>query len=125
MIQIDELVSLYIKLRDRRAKRKAEYELDDAKDKGFQEKIEAKLMAYFNETGVESARTDAGTAFKSVKISATVADRDSYMPWAIEHPEFLPSSVNKSAVEAYLESTGELPPGVNVSRVATINVRRS
>jgi hypothetical protein len=125
MIQIDELVSLYIKLRDRRAKRKAEYELDDAKDKGFQEKIEAKLMAYFNETGVESARTDAGTAFKSVKISATVADRDSYMPWAMEHPEFLPSSVNKSAVEAYLESTGELPPGVNVSRVATINVRRS
>jgi hypothetical protein len=125
MIQIDELVSLYIKLRDRRSKRKAEYELDDAKDKGFQEKIEAKLMAYFNETGVESARTDAGTAFKSVKISATVADRDSYMPWAIEHPEFLPSSVNKSAVDAYLEATGELPPGVNVSRVATINVRRS
>jgi hypothetical protein len=125
MLQIDELVSLYIKLRDRRSKRKAEYELDDAKDKGFQEKIEAKLMAYFNETGVESARTDAGTAFKSVKISATVADRDSYMPWAIEHPEFLPSSVNKSAVDAYLESTGELPPGVNVSRVATINVRRS
>jgi hypothetical protein len=123
--KIDEMVDVYIRLRDRRAQRKASFDLDDAKDKGRQEKIEACIMEHFNETGLESARTEAGTAFKSVKISATVADRDSYMPFALEHPEFLPSSVNKSAVDNYLTEHGELPPGVNISRVATINVRRS
>ena len=34
------LVEIYIELRDRRAKRKAEYENADAADKGKQEKLE-------------------------------------------------------------------------------------
>lgn len=123
--KIDELVGLYIKLRDRRSARKAAYDLDDAKDKAYQDKIEAKLLEYFKETGVESARTDAGTAYRSVAMSVTVADRDSFMAFALEHPEFLESKANKTAVSNYIETEGELPPGVNISRKATVGVRRS
>jgi hypothetical protein len=47
------------------------------------------------------------------------------MAFAIEHPEFLESKANKTAVAAYMEANGELPPGVNVSRKLTVGVRRS
>lgn len=123
--KIDEMVELYIRLRDRRSKRKAAYDLDDAKDKEVQEEIEARLLVYFEETSVESARTEAGTAYKCVYVSATVADRDTFMAFALEHPDFLESKPNKTAVLAYIEANGELPPGVNVSRKLTVGVRRS
>lgn len=123
----DELVAAYIKYRDVKAQYKAEYDAKVQKLELVLEKIEQKLMAYMNETGLESIRTGAGTAYKSVKTTASVADRDIFLDFVRDNDawELLETRAAKKAVEDYRSANDELPPGINWSAVATINVRRS
>lgn len=123
----DEIVQLYIALRDRRATRKAKYDADDADDKAKQEKLEGIMLHRMQESGSESIRTQFGTAFKSTRTSATVADRDMFLQFVRENEawEMLESRVNKTAVEQYRAANDEIPPGVNVRTEVTVNFRRS
>jgi len=95
-----EVVETYIKLRDRRAKRKTEYEAADAVDKEKQEKIEAYLLKEFNESGVDSIKTPFGTAYKTAKLSLSTADKDAFFTnWVVPNAawEFLDIKPNKTA----------------------------
>ena len=123
----NELVEAYIKYRDVKAQHKADYDAKTQKLDLVLEKIEQKLMAYMNETGLESIRTGAGTAYKSVKTTASVADRDIFLDFVRDQDawELLETRASKKAVEDYRAANDELPPGINWSAVATINVRRS
>lgn len=126
-LNIGKKIDIYIRLRDRRAKRKAEYEEADRPDREAQEKIEAQIMEQFNADGTDSLKTEFGTAYRSMKTSATVADWEAVLEF-VKDQEFwtlLEKRVNKTAVEEYLDLNEKLPPGVNVTKVATINVRRS
>lgn len=123
-----QLVELYIKLRDARAQRKAAFENDDAGDKFKQEKIESLLLVRFAESGHESIKTLSGTAYKSSKTSATIADKDAFfMGWVIPNQawEFLDIKANKTSIVGYKTLNNELPPGINWREELTINVRRS
>lgn len=126
-MKCDELVQHYVRLRDKKAEMKATYDAETQKLDLVLEKIEQKLMAYFNETGLESVRTGAGTAYRSIKTTASVADRDIFLDFVRDHDawELLETRAAKKAVEDYRAANDELPPGVNWSAVATINVRRS
>lgn len=120
-------VELYVKLRDRRARRKKEYEEADAADKASQEKIEAILMAQFNESGIDSITTEFGTAYRSTRTTASVADWDAVLDFVKEHDFWgmLEKRVSPVAVEQYIELNETTPPGVNITQVQKINVRRS
>ena len=122
-----KLVELYIQLRDRRALRKAEYENADADDKGKQEKIEGILLQRFNEEGIDSIKTGAGTAYTSTRTSASVADKEVFMAWVRENElwEFLEVRAAKKTVETFREEQNNLPPGINWVEQVTVNVRRS
>ena len=61
---MEELVEKYIKLREVKTKLSNEYKQKVAKVDDIMDKIEAAILAQFNELGVESARTTAGTAYK-------------------------------------------------------------
>ncbi len=128
-MKIGELVETYVKLRDRKAERKAQYEQDVAKLDLAMQKIEVRLLDHFNETGSESVRTDSGTAYKSIKTSASIADRDSWFSWVLADPDermtFVEARCSKKAVDEYVAEHGDLPPGVNYSQVAQVNIRRS
>jgi len=126
-MNFNEMVETYIRYRDKKAEMKAEYEKSVAKIDLLLEKIETKLMAHMNESGVESLRTEAGTAYKSIKSSASVADRDIFLNFVREHDawELLETRAAKRAVEDFKAANDELPPGVSWNAVATINVRRS
>lgn len=125
-MKLDELVASYIKLRDKKAQIKAEY---DAKVDGIDVlmgKIEAALLKKFEETGQESARTDSGTAYKSVKTSCTVADKDTFMKYvqAQNAWELLDVRANKTAVDQFRGVNEDLPPGLNWREVIVVNVNR-
>jgi hypothetical protein len=114
-MKLDEIVGRYVALRDKKeeiAKQQKEAlrPYNDAL-----EKIEAALLNYFNQSGSDSCKTPAGTAFTSTRSSATVADREAFFGWVLEHNalDMLEARCAKLAVEQYLDSTGELPPGVN------------
>lgn len=123
-----QLVELYIKLRDKRAQRKAAFENDDADDKQKQEKIEALLLVRFANAGLESIKTPAGTAYKTVKTSATIADKDAFfLNWVIPNAqwEFLDIKANKTSILDYKAQNNDLPPGISWREEVAINVRRT
>lgn len=128
-MEIGKLVELYIALRDRRSTRKKSFEVDDDSDKRNQEKIEAKLLAHFNTTGTDKAGCLAGTAYISHRTSATVADWEVVSEFIKENTserwDMLEHRVSNKFVEAYIDDKKELPPGINMSKQLTVNVRRA
>lgn len=125
-MDVNQLVEQYIKLRDKKAVMKKEYD-----DKVFSvdellDKIEVVLLKTFQETGLESVSTKAGTAYTSSRATAKVADKDQFMKFVIEGEnwEFLENRVSKEAVEQFKAANDDLPPGISWSEVRTVNVRR-
>ena len=129
MIEMDDgsLLKIFIGLRDRRARRKADFQLDDVDDKEKQEKIEIEFLRRFNKRGIDnvSAR-GVGTAYRSVRASARVADWDSLLEFIQKEGawEMLERRVSKVAVEQFKAETNDLPPGVDWGETQVINFRR-
>lgn len=123
-----DLVRIYIGLRDARATRKAAYEAEDAADKQKQERIESEFMRRFNERGLTSVAAEGvGTAYKSTRTSATVADWGVLLNYVRETDawELIEHRASKTAVEQFRAANDDLPPGVNWTEAVTINFRRS
>lgn len=123
----DELVRLYIKGRDKLLDLKKEVEEKAAPIKVAMSRIENELMQRMEESGEESKRTVAGTAFLTTQTSVTTADREAFLQYVIQNDawEFADVRPMKSAITELLESGKELPPGVNTSRTKAINIRRA
>lgn len=122
-----ELVEIYIQLRDRRAARKREFESSDESDKTKQEKIEGILLHRFNESGAESVRTKAGTAYKKTRTSVSCADRESFFDFVKQNELFdlLEARPSKTVVDQYFNEHGDYPPGLNITKAVVISVNRS
>lgn len=128
-MKLDELIEKYIKLRDKKSQLKKAYEEEAGKLDTVMDKMEAVILKTFDATGQDSAKTTSGTAYKSTRSSATVADRDAFIGWVLDDPTeraiFLENRVSKTAVEHYKAETEDLPPGVNWRSEVTIGVRRA
>lgn len=124
---MEELVSKYIELRDIKSQLKAKFDQRVSKIDSVLDRIEAAILAEFNESGMESVRTKCGTAYKQTRVSANVADWEAALGFIREHElwHMLERRVNKTAVEQFKEANDDLPPGVNWREEVVINVRRS
>lgn len=124
----DLLISKFVQLKDARAARKKAFELEDANDKMRQEKLEIELLRRLNERGTDSTSSrSVGTAYRLVKSSCSVADKEVFRNWVIDRGswEFLDIKANKTSVDEFRKENGDLPPGLNWSEVLTIGIRRS
>jgi len=127
-VKISEAVEIYIKMRDKKAQMKAAYEASVAPLTEKMNKLEAKLLHIFNETGMDSVKTPLGTAYTSTRTSVSIADRDAFTNFVKETGDFnmLELRPSRTAVPEFADMNGgELPPGINVSITRTVNVRRS
>ena len=128
-MKLDELVANYIKLRDKKSLLKKQYDEKVAKVDAVMDRMEAIILKTFQDSGIDSARTDAGTAYISTRTSATVASREELFQWIQEDFEersiFLENRVSKVAVEQYKAANDDLPPGVNFRSEVTVGVRRA
>jgi len=121
------LLKLFIALRDRRARRKADFQLDDVDDKEKQERIEIEFKRRFNKRGIDNVSARGiGTAYRSVRASAAVSDWDSLLEFIQKEGawEMLERRVSKVAVEQFKAETNDLPPGVDWGETQVINFRR-
>lgn len=126
-MKMSELVAKYIQLRDKKAEYKAEYDTKVAKIEEVLDKIEAKFLQVFEESGMDSVKTEAGTAYKSTKVSVTTGDKDAFMEFVRTNDEWplLEVRPSKAAVEQYREQHDDLPPGINWRAEQVVNIRRS
>lgn len=125
-VKINEVVRGYVALRDKKneiKKRHAE-ELRPINEK--MEVIEGWLQRDLMNRGVQSEKTDSGTAYLSTVVTATVRDRDEYLKFVKEKEmwDLIENRVSKSVVSDYLEETGEIIPGVNYEKTQVVRIRR-
>ena len=131
-IPVDALVAKYVELRDRRAAIKKVYSLEDKELIKLMDKIELKLQGTLNDMGVNSFNTDHGTVMTVYRETAKVADWDTLLKHILETEDFslLERRVSKTQVKEIMEENRDgsyrnpPPPGVDFSRLATVQVRR-
>lgn len=127
-MKLSEAVALYIRLREKKAEIKAKYDAEAAPVVEKLDKLEAKLLQVFQATGTESVKTEFGTAYTSVRTSATVADREVFMAHIKANDDWglLEVRPAKAAIEQYKDANeGEIPPGINWREERIVNVRRA
>jgi len=126
-MKLSDAVSFYIKLRDKKAQMKAEFDAKVAPLNEKMDKLEAKLLEVFNKTGMDSVKTEFGTAYTTTRSTASVADRDVFMTFIREADEWdlLEVRAAKTAVEQYRQTNNDLPPGISIREERVVNVRRS
>lgn len=122
---VEDLIKLYLDLRAEKGRlaKKHKAELEPVTE--GMDKIESILNARAKEAGVKSFATSYGTAMRTHKTSAGVADWEVLFRFIMDNKayELLHRAVSKEAVEAYL-SEGKTVPGVNYTKIETIQVRK-
>lgn len=126
-MKLSDAVSMYIKMRDKKAQMKAEFDASVAPLNEKMEKLEAKLLDVFNKTGMDSVKTEFGTAYTTTRVTASVADREIFMTHVRENDDWALLEVRaaKAAIEQYRENNNDLPPGISMREERVVNVRRS
>lgn len=126
-MKLSEAVSLYIQMRDKKAQMKADFDAKIAPLNEKMEKLEAKLLDVFNKTGMDSVKTEFGTAYTTTRTTASVADRETFMEYVKNNEEWALLEVRaaKTAVEQYRAVHDDIPPGVSIREERVVNIRRS
>lgn len=127
MADYDRMARVYIKMREKRSQLKREFEEKDAQIKQQMEQLERAFMQELNEHNTNSLKTDSGTIFTTESAKASIADWNALAPWLIENDalEFLEQRVKAKEVQGYLNTHGELPPGVNLHREKNVRIRKN
>lgn len=126
-MKLSEAVELYIKMRDRKAELKAEFDAKVAPLNEKMDKLEAKLLDVFNQTGMDSVKTEFGTAYSTTRVTASVADKEVFMAHIRANDDWglLEVRASKTAVDQYRSVHDDIPPGVSMREERVVNVRRS
>ena len=152
-MDIKEVVEKYISLRDQKAQIAERHKAELAPVNESMEVIEKWLLKEMEKMGVESLKTPAGTPYKAVTKSVKMQDPESFKRfvfapvidafnnWANTFGGEVPDIASllqggvlwdmidfragKKGVTDYIEQTGEVPSGVEVSQFTTINIRRA
>jgi len=123
---IDKRVEQYIQIRDLlkavderwNAERKPLLEL--------QERLAGIIRSSMDDLNVTNMKSRAGTCFLSTRYTASLADPEAFMQYMMASGEFelLDRKANTTAVRDYVERHNTLPPGVNLTSLQTVGVRR-
>lgn len=123
---IERLIIEYRTVRDGLNAERGKWKELEAKYKGVLDSIEVKLLQLANEQGVDSFKTQAGTAFKKVTDFVNIRNWEIFLPWAIDQDmtQMLGKKVAKTAVTEFMEANeNRLPPGLEYGHKIEMQVR--
>lgn len=122
-----ERVAAYIRLRDYKKAAEEEFKKSLKRVNDAMEKLEGELLNDLNASGANSLSCDAGTVYKNTQLSATVENREVFREYVVKNDlwEAMDIKANKTFVKEFMEREGTPLPGVKVTQIATVGVRRS
>jgi len=125
-MKVDKVIAAYVQLRDKKAEVVARQKEELAPLVDQMLKLEAWLHRELLRQGVNSFKTDNGTAFVQTNTSVTVQDWEAALGFIISKGlwDFLEARVSKSAVADFVESHGDAPPGVSLRTEQVVRIRR-
>jgi hypothetical protein len=89
--------------------------------------LTAWLTQKLEQVGAESVKTKAGTAYTTTRYSAALEDPAVFMEYVKTTDQFdlMDRKANATAVRDHVKEKGSLPPGVKLSAIRTVGVRRA
>jgi hypothetical protein len=125
---VEQLVSVYIKIRDAKEAAKRVFEEREAELNEQLDMISSQILEICKETGADSIKTKYGTAMRSVKSRYWTNNWEAFHKFMMEHeaPDLLEKRIHQTNMKQFLEENPDvLPAGLNVDSQYTITVRRS
>lgn len=123
----EQLVTIYIKMRDARQKLQKEFDDADGRIKEQQDQVTQALLELCKETGADGLRTAAGNVFRTVKTRYWSSDWGSMKTFIKEHDamELLEQRIHQTNMKNFLDENPNLmPPGMNIDSRYSVTVRR-
>ena len=127
-ITVDQIVEVYIKIRDARDEARKEADRIEADFESQLEVLEQQMLDVCKQTGATSLKTPHGTIMQSVKKRYWTNDWEKFYDFMFEHnvPELLERRIHQTNIKQFLEENPDmLPLGLNVEAEQSITVRRS
>ena len=116
-VTVDQLVAVYIKVRDARDTARREADRIDADFEAQLDVLNKEILEICKETGADSIKTPHGTAYRSVKSRYWTNDWEKFYQFVFEHhaPELLEKRIHQTNIKQFLEENPDLLPlGLNV-----------
>jgi len=125
-VKVEQRVAEYIKVRDAIKAANDQHELSIKPLVELQNMLTGWLQTFIETAGAESVKTANGTVYTTTRYSASLADPEAFMRHVIGTQDFdlLDRKANVTACKDFVKENGTLPPGVNMSAVKTVGVRR-
>jgi hypothetical protein len=126
-MDVEQRMAQYVQVREiLRAEGKV-WKEREALLKNILDRIEGEFGAFMKETNQDNLTSASGTAYTSEVWSATVADAEALRAFVKETGKFdlLKMAANPTTVRAYVAENNALPPGVNLSSLINVNVRKA
>ena len=127
-ITADKLVSIYIKLRDKRAQALKESEELDAELKTQQDMVSDKLQEMLKEIGADNIKTKHGTVTRTIKTRYWTSDWASMFQFIKDNDAIylMEQRIHQTNIKKFLEENpDQLPIGLNSDSRYTVSVRKS
>jgi hypothetical protein len=127
MATAEDVIAGYVKLRDMRAEQRKAWEAEDKLLEEKQDKLEAWLLAKFQEIGSESFKGAAGTAYRQVVTKTSCGDWGNFHAFVGETGrwDFLEKRLSSKAIKEYIDEGNDAPPGVTLFNEFKVVVRRA
>lgn len=128
MSDANQLVQVYIKIRDAKDIKKKQMEAEIAELEVQLDAVEQELLELCKATGQDGGKTTFGSFTRSVKTRYWTSDWDSMYKFIREHdaPDLLERRIAQSNFSQFIKENPELmPAGVNVESKYSITVRRA
>ena len=126
-LNMDDLVGRYIQIRDRIKGEEDAFKAKMAQVREIKDMLEVELLLRLNSIGGDSVKTAHGTAYRTSRRSASLADGAAFREFVVAQNAFdlVDWRANAPAVDDFIKSQGAPPPGVNFSVSYTAGVRRA
>ena len=126
-IDINRLVKAFVKMRDKKAELAAAFKAEDDAISAQMDAVKRALLDYCKENGVESARTESGMFYRTVRSKFWTNDWEQMGAFIIEHkcPELLEKRIHQGNMQTFLQENPDLrPAGLSVASEYTITVKK-
>jgi hypothetical protein len=127
-ITVDQIVEVYIKIRDARDEARREADRLEAEFESQLSVLEQQMLEVCKATGATSLKTPHGTVMRTVKSRYWTNDWEKFYQFMFEHhlPDLLEKRIHQTNIKQFLEENPDLLPlGLNVDSEHSITVRRS
>ena len=127
-LNLDELVKIYLTIRNERDRLESEWKEKLKEIEGELALLSQQMLGVCNESNATSIKTKEGTVIKKLTERYTVADGESFRDFVMEQgmPELFEARIHQGNFKEFMAEHADegLPPGVNVMREFTIQVRK-